>query len=556
MKFWFTHSLPSIGLSSSHRFIVTVVCVVFLLLNVLQNINAQTCASEKLTVRVSQINYSGTETGGVEPRIIPTATIGANSVTSTCFAMNNVTLPVSLLTELIINTQSIACGSTLPTVSVSFKAHEDDSSIGNCVVDLASETERTSATTSIDISSIRTDADHSITQTVTAGSGLDLWTITFEVIWETTVTLCSQTVYPNASAGFATGALAVADAGVQGKTVYNLAPNTTFKQAATVRTDANGTVGVINTVLVVASQANLATCSANTRATRTNTEQLFLKDVNTGGCTGSAIPRLRYNTNSTTFNPEWVGLLPNTDYIIFFTTTVDPLCYGYESSAVGYYGGVTPLFTFNCGTASSTGTFYANNIGGQTGTLVIPITGTTAGDATFTVSGTGFTGTLTTTLTAGQTSVTIPITYDGTGVAGNRVLTVTSSGGSGTCAKSVAVATPPTSFTYPFNCTGSTVSGIFIANAVTGQTGTVTIPINVTAAGSATITVTGTNISGTLTTTLVSGQSSVTIPITYTGAGTEGSRVLTISSTSGTGTCSVSVPIQAACKADGGRIGN
>jgi hypothetical protein len=84
----------------------------------------------------------------------------------------------------------------------------------------------------------------------------------------------------------------------------------------------------------------------------------------------------------------------------------------------------------------------------------------------------------------------------------------------------------------------------------------VTIPINVTAVGSATITVTGTNISGTLTTALVSGQSSVTIPITYTGAGTEGSRVLTISSTSGTGTCSVSVPIQAACKADGGRIGN
>ena len=114
----------------------------------------------------------------------------------------------------------------------------------------------------------------------------------------------------------------------------------------------------------------------------------------------------------------------------------------------------------------------------------------------------------------------------------------------------------PTSFTYPFNCTGSTVNGVFIANAVTGQTGTVTIPINITSAGSATFTVTGTNISGSLTTTLVSGQSSVIIPITYTGAGTEGSRVLTISSTSGTGTCSVSVPIQAACKADGGRIGN
>jgi hypothetical protein len=308
-------------------------------------------------------------------------------------------------------------------------------------------------------------------------------------------------------------------------------------------------------VLVVAPQADLATCSANTRATRTNTEQLFLKDVNTGGCIGSAIPRLRYNTNSSTFNPEWVGLSPNTDYLIFFTTTVDALCSAYESSAVSYYGGVTPQFTFNCGTATTTGSFLANGIGGQTGTLVIPITGTTAGAATFTVSGTGFTGTLSTTLTAGQTSVTIPITYDGTGAAGSVTLTVSSFQGSGTCTKAVTVATPPTSFTYPFNCTGSTVNGVFIANAVTGQTGTVTIPINITSAGSATFTVTGTNISGSLTTTLVSGQSFVIIPITYTGAGTEGSRVLTISSTSGTGTCSVSVPIQAACKADGGRIG-
>lgn len=520
-----------------------------------KGINAQTCLSEKLTVRVSQIAWSGSDGASApDPRVIATASIGASSVTAPCFLLDNVALPVDLYTDLIINSQTIACGSALPAVTVSYKAHEDDAVPSNCVVGFG-ETERTSATTAIDISGIRTDADHSIKQTVTAGSGLDLWTITFEVFWEQTVSLCSQTVYQNASAGFTTAALAVADNGTQGKTTYNFAPNTTFKQVATVRTDANGTVGVINTVLVIAPQAILATCSANTRNTRTNTEQLFLKDGTTGGCIGSAIPKLRSGTNSSSFNPEWVGLTPNTDYLIFFTTTVDANCTGYASSAVSYYGGVTPQFTFNCGTASTTGTFLANGIGGQTGTLVVPITGTTAGAATFTVSGTGFTGTLSTTLTAGQTSVTIPITYDGSGAAGSRTLTVNSFQGSGICTKAVTVATPPTTFTYPFNCTGSTVSGVFIANAVTGQTGTVTIPINVTSAGSATITVTGTNISGTLTTTLVSGQSSVTIPITYTGAGTEGSRVLTITSTSGTGTCSVSVPIQAACKADGGRIG-
>lgn len=96
-------------------------------------------------------------------------------------------------------------------------------------------------------------------------------------------------------------------------------------------------------------------------------------------------------------------------------------------------------FTFNCGTSSTTGTFLANGTAGQTGTLILPITGTIAGAVTLNVAGTGFTGTLTTVLTAGQTSVTIPITYDGTGSVGNKTLTVTSTQGTGTCTKSVLV---------------------------------------------------------------------------------------------------------------------
>jgi hypothetical protein len=99
-------------------------------------------------------------------------------------------------------------------------------------------------------------------------------------------------------------------------------------------------------------------------------------------------------------------------------------------------------FTFNCGTATTTGTFTANGTAGQTGTLVVPMTGATAGTVTLNVAGTGFTGTLTTTLTAGQTSVTIPITYDGTGVSGSRTLTITSTAGVGTCSKAVTVVCP------------------------------------------------------------------------------------------------------------------
>ena len=96
-------------------------------------------------------------------------------------------------------------------------------------------------------------------------------------------------------------------------------------------------------------------------------------------------------------------------------------------------------FAFNCGTATSTGVFIAGT--GSSGTLIVPISGATAGSAAFSVSGTNFTGTLTTTLTAGQTSITIPITYDGTGTIGDRILTVTSSQGIGTCSKSIIVDT-------------------------------------------------------------------------------------------------------------------
>jgi hypothetical protein len=111
------------------------------------------------------------------------------------------------------------------------------------------------------------------------------------------------------------------------------------------------------------------------------------------------------------------------------------------------------------------------------------------------------------------------------------------------------------SFNYAFNCMGSVVAGTFISNGIPNQTGTITLPINVVVGGLVILTVTGTNFTGTLTTTIAAGQSSLTIPIVYNGGGTEGSRLLTITSPAGTGICTVSVPIQTACKASGGRIG-
>ena len=115
--------------------------------------------------------------------------------------------------------------------------------------------------------------------------------------------------------------------------------------------------------------------------------------------------------------------------------------------------------------------------------------------------------------------------------------------------------TQSAAFDYAFGCIGSTVQGSFTANGVTSQTGTVKIPINVTNAGTTIFTVTGTGFSGSLATTITANTAFVIIPITYDGSGAEGSRILTITSPNGTGSCSVNVLIEVACKAEGGRIG-
>ncbi len=106
------------------------------------------------------------------------------------------------------------------------------------------------------------------------------------------------------------------------------------------------------------------------------------------------------------------------------------------------YGGsliCASTFNFNCATATSTGTFMANGTSGQLGNLTLLITGTTAGSAAFTVTGSGFTANAIIPLTAGQTSVTIPISYNGSGSAGSRTLTINALSATGTCTPSVTV---------------------------------------------------------------------------------------------------------------------
>lgn len=204
-----------------------------------------------------------------------------------------------------------------------------------------------------------------------------------------------------------------------------------------------------------------------------HTKAAVLADLSAGGL-----------ANATYLTPSSTGTENGVAYVEFTNIT--------SFSTFGYAGSTAASFEFNCGSATSTGTFTANGTAGQTGSLTIPMTNATAGDATFTVTGTGFTGTLSTTLTAGQTSVTIPITYDGTGVVGTRTLSVASSEGTGTCTPSVSVLGVPDLTTTvgqpltPLTVGQSSDLPITVANVGNGAapgiiTTTITLPSGVTA---------------------------------------------------------------------------
>jgi hypothetical protein len=315
----------------------------------------------------------------------------------------------------------------------------------------------------------------------------------------------------------------------------------TFTVYANVTTDAYGQVAVMQEFQIKGPAAGLTAQAQAIAATRTY--KLFtMSDV---ACTSGILPANIVNDgSSTTFNPAWTNLLPNTNYKLALTTNISGLgAYTYDGFNIRFYYGVRPVssFAFNCGTASALGTFTANAMAGQTGTLNIPITGATSGSATFSVTGTGFTGSVTTNIAAGQTAVSIPIIYDGTGAAGNRTLAVTSSQGTGTCTPSVSVTILMSSFA--FNCGTASETGTFIANATTGQSGTITIPLSNATAGQASFSVSGSGFSGATTTTLTANQASVTMPIIYNGSGTSGNHLVTITSPQGSGTCALNIPV-------------
>ena len=284
----------------------------------------------------------------------------------------------------------------------------------------------------------------------------------------------------------------------------------TFTVYVIVHTDANGQVSAMQEIQISGASTGIQAQSANVVATRT----YGLYSLSDATCANKLTPNISNDGSSGTFNPAWTNLLPNTDYKLALTTNLSGLAAGYQYQGfnIRFYNAVRTItaFTFNCGAASASGTFIANGVGGQAGTLTVPITGATDGVATVTVSGNGFSGTAAVNLAAGQTSFSVPLTFNGSGTAGNKTITVTCAQATGTCTPTIVV--NPVIASFAFNCGTASATGTFSANGTSGQMGSLTVPLSNVTAGTATFNVSGNGFTGTLNTTLTAGQASVVPP--------------------------------------------
>jgi hypothetical protein len=148
----------------------------------------------------------------------------------------------------------------------------------------------------------------------------------------------------------------------------------------------------------------------------------------------------------------------------------------------------------------------------------------TPGTYTIIATGPSFSGSVTQAFAVADPNafVWLPINYNSLGTAGNQSVVISSADlNVATCTLSIPVYNPPKcSFT---DCNNGMVTGSFVEG--TPSTGTLTIAIAVTQAGSATFQLDefGNNrMSGSLTTNLTLGQTSVTIPFNYDGTGPAG----------------------------------
>jgi hypothetical protein len=160
------------------------------------------------------------------------------------------------------------------------------------------------------------------------------------------------------------------------------------------------------------------------------------------------------------------------------------------SNAIYYKVCNNPVGAFACTNAAISANFVANGTPGQTGTLSLSITTTTPGAITLTTSlGAGAVGifsvptTFNTTLTAGQTLLTIPLEYTGAGSPVVASVFIMSGQVTGTCSATTLVSAPvlPPSVVIngPGNTTATTTPTI-AGTATPGSIVTITDPTGAT----------------------------------------------------------------------------
>ena len=190
------------------------------------------------------------------------------------------------------------------------------------------------------------------------------------------------------------------------------------------------------------------------------------------------------DTNNTTFGPVNAGI------------TTPLTAYPNNGTQVNWRIKEGAFTYGNCANATVSGNFTLGTPG--TGVLIIPITTTRDGDILLaSVTGPGFTASpasFVTTLAPGQTTLSIPIAYDGSNPPGTRTLVTSSPQATGSCSSTVVVAAyvaaDPDSGTVSAGTGGTAVPDVTLNDEVNGAT------VTLGAGGNATITPLGTYPSG------------------------------------------------------------
>ncbi len=118
----------------------------------------------------------------------------------------------------------------------------------------------------------------------------------------------------------------------------------TFTQCYTLNSGAHGTLGIVQTILVRGTDANVDNIPDGLSAIASS--RMATLTLASNAC-GTAIPPTTANGgNSGTLNPEWTGLTPNTNYVLCIATTMPAAgatVINYRQSALDVYHWAPPF---------------------------------------------------------------------------------------------------------------------------------------------------------------------------------------------------------------------